>query len=115
MTVVTFLLALGAAFRLTRLLVEDTIAEPIHAFLGRRASPESVTPFTNKAAAVLPAARIAAWFHDLISCYWCAGFWIASGTTLAAARFGNSDWFVYPAAALSLSALIGIVATVLPD
>lgn len=111
MTLVTFLLALGAAFRLTRLLVEDTIAEPIHAFLARRASPGISA---KDGSGTLPS-PIAAWFHDLISCYWCAGFWIASATTLAAAQLGSSDWFLYPAAALSLSSLIGIVATVLPD
>jgi hypothetical protein len=113
MTLVTFLLALGAAFRLTRLLVEDTIAEPIHAFLARKASPKISIELggpdhTTKT-------RVSAWFHDLISCYWCAGFWIASATTLAAAQLGSSDWFLYPAAALSLSSLIGIIATVLPD
>jgi hypothetical protein len=69
-----FLMLIFASFRLTRLIVYDTLTE----FLRR--------PFHNTVEEVLPDGKtesyieikgtgIRYWIGELLSCHWCTGFW----------------------------------------
>lgn len=46
------------------------------------------------------------WLGGLISCYWCAGFWVAVGVVAADLAW---EWWVYPAAALAVSTVVGLL------
>ncbi len=143
MTFFVFLLALGAALRLTRLVVEDTIFAPIRRWMTQRyaahlaqtvridgaldlvtsESMETATrPGLNRDARVAErrGGRML-FFIQMFECPWCVGFWLAAATSAAAlsplgadAHWWAHTWlFVYPALALSISYLIGLVTTVL--
>ncbi len=94
MTLMVFLLTLGATARLTRLVTDDYIARHLRAYVIRHTSEG----------------------NDLrvgIGCPWCLGVWISAGLFTLAYFHGSADWFVWPAAALSASWLYGIAATIL--
>lgn len=94
MTITIFLLTLGAIARLTRLITSDYIARHIRVWAIRRFGPD----------------------HDLaylVTCPWCLSVWIAAALTPAAWFWGEHPGFVIPAAALTISYLIGIAASVL--
>lgn len=59
LTLIHFLLLALGTYRLTRLLVEDTIFEPIRERIFERYPPECSR------------------FGYLFTCYWCMGFWIS--------------------------------------
>lgn len=75
-----------AVFRLTHLVVDDTITQPIR------------TRLLNGPAWMLP----------LATCSWCISFWIAGGA-VALTCFYPAGW-QYPAAVLALSGVAGILA-----
>lgn len=93
----TFLVSLGAVLRLNRLLIDDTIAQPIRNWFFELAKSEN----TEKAG-------IGVWFSELLSCPWCLGFWLASATTTLAWVSAGAAWFFLPALALSISWLAAI-------
>jgi hypothetical protein len=85
-----------AAFRLTRLVIEDTITEPLRQRVKHRAMREVDSPGT--------AAKV----ETLLSCPWCVGFWVSCGV-VAARRVAPRSW-VPLAEVLALSAAVGIIA-----
>ena len=91
MSVCVFLLALGAALRITRFVNRDTLAGPFRAWVIRRWGLES------KAAV-------------FVGCPWCVGVWACAGTIAAGYWWGDRAWFVVPAAVLSAAWLVGIAA-----
>lgn len=100
MTLAVFLVALGASLRLTRLAIDDSILEPLHARILRLSSSDRYKR-----------GILGTWLFKLFSCPWCIGFWISLGVTLLAAASNGGAWFFYPAAALSISWLVGILHT----
>lgn len=102
MTLAVFLCTLGAALRLTRLAVEDSITSPWRDFLARRSDTEAYPR----------SAPLAFWFAQLFECPWCIGFWVSAGLTAIAAASDGQGWYLYPAIALSISYLVGVAATV---
>lgn len=135
MTLFVFLISLGAALRLTRLAVEDTIFAPVRAWLANRYS-KALVEHANRvqdARDLQPTelaleqpeldrlqrrAGIWLWFVQLLECPWCIGFWISLGAAGAAlSPLGTSHgavhtWgFVFPALALSISYLVGVIHT----
>jgi hypothetical protein len=103
MSVCIFLLSLGAATRLTRLAVEDTIGQPFRDYLERRATKYNQTR----------RGHVWAWLVRLFECPWCAGLWLAAGVTALAVISHGAHWFLYPAIALTISYLIGVVSTII--
>lgn len=94
MTLSVFLLALGATARLTRFVTDDYLARYFRAWVIRKAGPQ----------------------HDIsygIACPWCLGLWVAGAILPVAWWFGEHPGFVIPAAALSVSWLYGIAASLL--
>ena len=71
-----------ASFRLTHLLVFDTIAEPLRRWV-------SAAPAQGTGAAYgYPPGRtrhgpIRAFLATLVQCYWCAGVWVSAGLLLS--------------------------------
>jgi len=121
------LLAL-AAFRLTRLWVDDTLP-PLprirkavddwaiarwdraeHAALARdRVEFDSGTPRLRKLRERHMESGNQPPITYLVTCYWCAGFWIGLAVVLVAVLVPVAVWAV-PVAALALSAITGLLA-----
>lgn len=86
------LVGLGV-FSLTRVVVSDTFpwCVTLRDWLFERFPPSGLTtrkrPTNNKAKWILTGDRyfvnVGHWFGDLISCNWCAGFWISIFVTVA--------------------------------
>lgn len=136
MTLFVFLISLGAALRLTRLVVEDVIFAPVRTWLAdryagalactRQQVQDLVKIQPTERALDQPlldkAQRRAGrylWFIQLGECPWCIGFWISlavAGAALSPLGTSTGAWhtwaFVLPALALSLSYLVGTVYTV---
>lgn len=93
MTVLRIVLAALATYRLTRLAVEDTLLDE-------------------------PRDALAGWLDDrrhpklaeLVSCPWCASFWVAI-VVVAAAYQLDGIWFDAPAVVLACSAVTGLLAS----
>lgn len=137
MSLFIFLISLGAALRLARLVVEDTIFAPVRRWFSRRYAAALTdhaqlthdlreTQETELALFAQPeldklqrrASRYL-WFIQLGECPWCIGFWIslaAAGAALSPLGTSTGAWhtwaFVLPAVALSLSYLVGTIYTV---
>ena len=77
-----------AAYRITRLLVEDVVFEPVREFIWKR------KPVSTK-------------FGYLWTCYWCMGTWVST--------FWFASWVIAPelvvvlSLILSISAIIGLI------
>lgn len=86
-----FLFIAVATFRVTRLLVRDTIFHRVRFWLGGKA------PFLD----------------DLLGCYWCAGTYVAIACTLVALLFVPMSFFVFVGFALGSMVATGVLGTVL--
>lgn len=84
-----------ATYRLTHLIVDDSIAAPVRSGLLRFARALGGAPLQEEAA-------------ELLSCYWCAGMWISAGV-MGARALAPRAWRP-AAAALALSAITGMLA-----
>lgn len=101
-----------AAYRLTRLVTADSIAQPLrdqvvelaYAWDGKPL-PE-VEPGLELAVAAMDDPEHPKW-AELASCRWCAGMWISLGIVLVARRF---RWWPTMADALALSAVAALAA-----
>lgn len=102
MEISVFLLALGAALRLTHLVVVDTITAPVRAFVQRRV----LSSFGARGH------RLWIFANEVINCLWCAGLWISFGVALVAANAGHTAWFSWSAAALTISYALAAIETV---
>lgn len=94
MTGVEILLACGAAARLTRLVVEDTITEPVRVGLVRAASRVS--------------AGVGRLLAGLLGCQWCAGVWVAAGVVAGWWLLPSGVWTV-AATVLSVAQAVGMI------
>lgn len=94
MTLMVFLLTLGATARLTRLITDDYLTRHLRAFAFRRTGHDSDLSY-------------------LLTCPWCLGLWVSGGLFALAYFHGTEQWFVWPAAALSASWVYGIASTIL--
>lgn len=89
-------LMLGATARLTHLLNEDAIAGPIRAAVIRRFGQDSAPAYFTR-------------------CPWCVSMWTAPAVIALGwwpAHHGTATWFWLPAAALTISYVTGLLATV---
>lgn len=94
MTLMVFLLTLGAMARLTRLVTDDYLTRHLRALVIRRTGHDSDLSY-------------------LMTCAWCLGLWVSGAVFTLAYFCGDQPWFVWPAAALTGSWLYGIAATIL--
>lgn len=103
MTWAVFAFAMLAAYRVTRLIVTDTITAPprdaLFAWLGARASK-----------------RWASWLLDLLGCPWCTSVWVAGAAVAVLAAVGlvavGSGWAAVVLAGMywmALAAAVGVL------
>ena len=86
-----------AAYRLTRLVIEDTITDDIRERIRDAARRELDTP------------GAAAKIGKLLDCPWCAGFWVSLGVVVAR-TLAPRAWSPV-ARVLAVSAAVGLIAT----
>ncbi len=86
-TLLTFAVLCLCAFRLTRLVVADTITEPLRRRLALKAT----------------------WLAAMLGCWYCTGFWVSAVVVLGALALGvvrgRVVWFAIPA----VSAVVGLL------
>nr|WP_218681062.1 DUF1360 domain-containing protein [Rhodococcus qingshengii] len=92
MSITIFLLTLGAAARLTRLVTDDYITRHFRAFFIRRYGPDNDLAY-------------------LVTCPWCMSMYISGGMFTLAWFYGWHPAFIIATAALTASYLIGTAAT----
>lgn len=90
-TLIAMLLALGAAMRITRFITADYLADDFRGWVMRRFGADS---------------KLA----TLVECPWCVSIWATGSLFALAWAYGDRAWFVWPAAALTASQIIGLVA-----
>jgi hypothetical protein len=90
-TLVHLLILALAAWRGTRFVVEDTLFAPIRDKIWAKYPPESTK------------------IGYLLTCYWCAGFWISVILTLVFV-FGGTIGLIFTVI-LAVSALVGLIQT----
>lgn len=79
-----------ASYRVTRLLVRDTLTEPIRVWLGKRASSQ----------------RLFWWFlAEIFHCSHCMGMWV-SGLLAMTLHLDTIDWFLYSLAIAGFQSII---------
>jgi hypothetical protein len=118
-TILLALLTLGATARITRLVTDDTFTQPLRDLINAKAAdrwyaadesqPDTLTHH-------VPAPLAWRWLNKLVTCPWCAGFWISALTALGYLRCWLGVWpwhnaataFTYPAAVFALSWLVGL-------
>jgi len=118
-----------AAFRLTRLWVDDTLpplprmrsaitewansrwddAEDVAQLRDQVEAPPGSTPRLDALRARHMESGNQPAVTYLVTCYWCAGFWIALALVLVAVLVPVAVWAI-PVAALALSAITGLLA-----
>lgn len=118
---ITGLFTLAAAARVTRLVTEDTLTQPLRDYLERKAAdrwyaadesnPDHLTHTTT---APLPWR----WAAKLTQCAWCSGFWISAAFVLGYFTLILDAWpwttethaFTYVTAVLASSQVVGLAA-----
>ncbi len=103
-----FLLSL-AVFRLTRLIVFDTITDfirrPFHEIAFEELEDGTTSPYLE-----IKGKGLRHWIGELLSCYWCTGLWSAAGLT--AGYFYWPGVFEVIILVLAASGLAAVVETV---
>lgn len=105
---ITLILAVGAAARITRLVVADTITEPLrNALLPRIARSRRDRALIARTGEAHPPTGIRAALVTLLTCHWCTGMWVAAVITPIALAADGALWFTIPAAILTVAYAIG--------
>lgn len=92
MSLAVFLLAFGAAARITRFINADTLSQPARDWLAVKVGPEH-------------------WLYTLVTCAWCASIWVAAPIIVSAVLWGGTVWWTIVTGWLTLSWLYGLAAT----
>ena len=99
-------------YRLTRLLVEDTISDPVREWLRKRSFGELVERdyVTGNVISRTPAPKPGSpfsWAWKLMTCYWCLSLWISAVIVVVA--YFNGSWFQYVCIPFAFSAIAGVI------
>lgn len=84
-SIIEFIVLALAAYRLTRVIVEDTVAEWLREAVWKRYDPSTAIGY-------------------LFTCYWCMGFWVSSLVVLA--------YIIVPVPTMVISAIFAVSAVV---
>lgn len=108
---ITLFLALGAAARITRLVVADTITAPLRNWaLPRIARSRKERDLIARTGEASPPTGVRGALVTLLTCHWCAGMWVSAAIVPAAVVFGDHPAFQIPAAILTVAYLVGFLA-----
>lgn len=89
MTIVVFLLALGATCRITRFITKDTLAAGFRSWTAGRFGEDSKTSY-------------------LVNCSWCTSIWVSAGVVTLAHLIGGTVAFQVVALILTVSYIAGV-------
>jgi hypothetical protein len=110
-----------AVFRISRLVIEDTISQPLRSAVLSRWPGKDVEyePGDKVTGGTFPLdgklyAQEPTWLGDriakLISCYWCTGFWVALALVVAYAAWPNPTlWVAFPFAVAAGAGIVGVL------
>lgn len=108
---ITLILAVGAAARITRLVVADTITEPLRGWaLPRIARSRAERRRIAQGQDAAPPTGVRSALITLATCHWCSGMWVAAAVAPTAFFFGDHPAFQLPAAVLTVAYLVGLLA-----
>lgn len=110
-TTYVLLITIGAVARVTRLVTWDSATQPLRDLVlynrEQRAARRAGKPLP--APARPRAALVRAWGHQLVTCVWCIGLWIAAVAVALGYTVGPHPALMIPAAALALSYVVGLL------
>jgi hypothetical protein len=89
MSLLGFLLSLGATCRITRFVTKDALAACFRSWVADRFGDDSKPSY-------------------LVSCSWCTSIWVAASMTILTQVTGQTVWLQIITTALSLSYLAGL-------
>lgn len=108
---ITLILAVGAAARITRLVVADTITEPLRAWaLPRIARSRTERRLIAQGKDATPPTGVRSALVTLATCHWCSGMWVAAIVAPVAFFYGHHLAFQLPATILTVAYLVGLLA-----
>jgi hypothetical protein len=133
LSVLISLLTLLATARITRLITEDTITQPLRDWIDMKAQPRHARPpgraggraprqiygeTPDGPGPLRPAPRFWRYAAKLVTCPWCSGFWVSAALTLAYYRCWLGLWpthslatgFTYTVAVFAMSWVTAIAA-----
>lgn len=97
------LVAIGASARLTRLVTTDALTAPMRdPMLYRVLRPRPERKAIENGDEVDPPTPTREWFYTLLTCRWCAGFWITALVVTTAYHY--SGHLAYDAISTTLAA-----------
>lgn len=108
MSWMTFVLAVGATARITRLIGRDSITFFFRDWLAARTEDARES---RKRGRVGPKERLLSFTEDMATCPWCLSVWVSAPVAALAWLWGETVWFAVPAAALTASYLTGLLMT----
>jgi hypothetical protein len=109
---VALVLTMLAAFRLTRLLIDDPfplgmMRQRLDEWADDRAKrPSEMTDRDRRRSQLYEGEQPVTY---LLGCYWCAGFWVSTG---CAALASTGPWWLWAATPLAVSAGVGLLSTI---
>lgn len=107
---ITLILAVGAAARITRLVVADTITAPLRDWaLPRIARSRKDRDHIAQTGQAQPPRGLRAALITLLTCHWCTGMWVAAAIAPVAWIYGHTTWFALPAAVLTIAYAVGFL------
>ena len=99
-----------AVFRLTRLVVFDTIMAPFRSLFHEEVEEKNEKTGETETYLVMKGKGVRAWIGELLSCYWCTGVWCTAFLLVFYAFVPViAEWLIL---LLSIAGLAGVLETI---
>ncbi|WP_149453988.1 DUF1360 domain-containing protein [Pasteuria penetrans] len=102
--IINIFIWVGATFRLTHLIVFDTITEPFrNLFFKVITVKDPDTGQSTSRIEIIGKNSIRRMLGKLLSCHWCTGFWVANGIVLSSLYFPPIQllWLIFAVAGIA--------------
>jgi hypothetical protein len=108
-TFIALVIYLLAAYRLTILIVKDSIFNGVRDWIRDHGyKTQTQTDLRGEVHTRVTAINLFwSWLHDLISCEWCTSIWV--GTVVVLLQHYQQSWFQYVCFALALSSVASVM------
>ncbi|MFB6497917.1 DUF1360 domain-containing protein [Bacillus haynesii] len=105
-----FILFSIAVFRLTRLVVFDTIMAPFRSLFHEEVEEKNEKTGETETYLVMKGKGVRAWIGELLSCYWCTGVWCTAFLLVLYAFVPTiAEWLIL---LLAIAGLAGVLETI---
>lgn len=99
-----------AVFRLTRLVVFDTIMAPFRSLFHEEVEEKNEKTGETETYLVMKGKGVRAWIGELLSCYWCTGVWCTAFLLVLYAFVPTiAEWLIL---LLAIAGLAGVLETI---